>query len=189
MKLKAQILMEVIVGLSVFVVVSILIFILFVIVSKGLRYSEEALVVYNLSSNYSFILLGIAREKFSKLDLLEENVDYYLFPSSSSYEIKEGKELVQLPSGNYYVWFRIKNKSLESNPSLKLVNIFVQTPSTLFSYPLILSNLKEKTIFQDIWSEATSSIITITPTTSATSLIYYSTKSQEIYTNGEIYLP
>ena len=186
MKLKTQILMEVIVGLSVFVIVAILIFVLFVIASKGLKYSEEAFVSYNLSSNYSFILLGISREKFSKLDLLEENIDYYLSPSSSGYEIKEGKELIQMPSGIYYVWFRIKNKALESNPSLKLLSIFIQTPSTLFSYPLILSNLKEKTIFQDIWTEATSSIITITPTTS---LIYYSTKSPHINIDGEVYLP
>ena len=189
MKFKAQILMEVIVGISVFVIISILIFVLFTIVSKGLKYSEEALIVYNLSSNYSFILLGISREKFSKLDLLEENIDYYLTPSSSDYEIKEGRETVQQPSGIYYVWFRVKNKFLESNPSLKLINIFVQTPSTVFSYPLILSNLREKTIFQDLWQEATSSIITITPTTSATSLIYYSTKSPEVNTDGEIYLP
>jgi len=189
MKFKAQLLLEILISLSVFITIALLIFLLFTIVARGLRYSEESLVAYNLSSNYSFILLGISRDNFTKLDLLEENIDYYLTPTSSGYEVKEGKDLIKKASGNYYVWFRIKSKVLEGDPALKLVNIFVQTPSTLLSYPLILSNLKEKTIFQDEWREATSSIIVITPTTTATSLIYYSTKSPEINIDGEVYFP
>jgi len=186
MKFKSQILVEVIVGLSVFILVAILIFALFTIVSKSLKLSEEALVVYNLSSNYSYILLGIARENFSQLDKLEENVSYFLSPTSTGYEIIEGRELYPYKLENYYVWFTIENKTLEGDPSQKLLRIYVQSPNTLKSSLIVLTNLKERAIFQDEWKEATSSIIVITPTTS---LIYYSTKTENVNINGEVYLP
>lgn len=189
MKFKSQMLLEIIIGLSIFITVSILIFLLFTIVSRSLKYSEESLVIYNLSSNYTYILLGISRENFSQLDNLEENVDYFLSPTSTGYEIKEGKEVYQSKSDIYYVWFRIVNSNLEGDISQKLLKIFVQTPSSLRSTPIILTNLKERTVFQDEWKEATSSIILISPTTSATSLIYYSTKTENIKIDGEIYLP
>lgn len=189
MKFNSQVLLEVIIGMSVFILVAILIFLLFAIVSRALKISEEALIVYNLSSNYSYILLGIARENFSQLDFLEERINYFLSPTSSGYEIKEGKELYPYKIDNYYVWFTVENKNLEGDPSQKLIKIYVQTPNTLKSSNIILTNLKERSIFQDSWIEPTSSIITISPTTSATSLIYYSTKSPNVNVNGEIFLP
>lgn len=186
MNLKAQVLLEVIFSLIIFIGVCILIFLLFTVVSRALRYSEEALVVYNQTNNYTFILLGKARESFSEFDLLEENVNYYLEATSSGYIIKEGKEGINYRGETYYVWFQIVDKMLNGNISQKLFNIFVQTPSTIKKSPLILSNLKEGTIFQDYWIEATSSVIDIP---FSTSIIYYSTKSENIKINGEIYLP
>lgn len=186
MKLKSQVLLEVIIGLVVFVLVSILIFILFTSVSKALRYSEDSLIIYNQTNNYSFILLGIARENFSNIDILEENVDYYLEPTTTGYIIKEGKQLIPYKSENYFVWFKVVNKMLNGDLSQKLIHIFVQTPSMVKKSPLIVTNLKEGVIFQDFWLESTSSIIWIP---FSTSIIYYSTKSENININGEIYLP
>lgn len=186
MKLKSQILLEIIIGLTVFVLISILIFLLFTIVSKSIRYSEDSLIIYNQTNNYSFILLGIARENFSKLDTLEENVDYHLEPTSTGYIIQEGKQVLPYKSENYFVWFRIVNKMLNGDISQKLIHIFVQTPSLTKKSPLIVTNLKEGTIFQDYWLEPTSSIIFFP---FPTSIIYYSTKSENIMINGEIYLP
>lgn len=189
MKFKSQMILEVIIGLSIFILIAILIFLLFTIVSKALKISDESLIIYNLSTNYSYILFGIARENFSKFDMLEEGINYFLLPTSSGYEIKEGKETYAYGLENYYVWFTVENKNLEGDPSQKLFKIYVQSPSTLRSSPIVLTNLKERTIFQDYWKEATSSIILISPGMSATSLIYYSTKSENININGEVFLP
>lgn len=186
MESKAQILLEVIVNLIVFVGISILIFALLTAISKATRYSEDSLVIYNRTNNYTFILLGKSRENFSSFDLLYQDIDYYLEPTSTGYLIKEGKEQFLYRGENYYVWFRIADKMFNGDFSQKLFYIFVQTPSTIKKTPVILTNLKEKTIFQDEWSEATSSIINIP---FSTSIIYYATKSESIKTNGEIYLP
>jgi hypothetical protein len=61
----------------------------------------------------------------------------------------------------------------------------VQTPSYIYSSPLILTNLREFVFLQDEWSEATTSIITVTP---ATTIKQFSTSSN-LSTNGEVYLP
>lgn len=186
MSLKSQVLLEIIIGLTVFVGVSLIIFLLFTIVSKAIRYSEDSLVIYYQTNNYTFILLGKARENFSDFDLLEENVGYHLEATSSGYIIKEGKNQFNYRGENYYVWFQVTNKMLNGNISQKLVHIFVQAPSAIKKTPIILSNLKEGTIFQDYWLEPTSSIINIP---FSTSIIYYSTKSENIKINEEIYLP
>jgi len=117
--------------------------------------------------------------------LLSKDINYYLKATTSGYEIKEGIESFSYMGENYAVWFKMVDPTFENDPSRKLVEIYVQTPSYIYAFPLILTNLKEFVFLQDAWSEATTSIINVTPTTT----IKQFATSSGINTNGEIYLP
>jgi len=184
MKNEGQFLVEILIAMVVLVILSVTLFYVFSVLPRAIRYSEDSLIVFNLSTNYINILNGISRKNFVVLDSLSKNTDYYLEATSSGYEIKEGKGYFSYIGEDYAVWFRIIDSAFENDPSRKLIEIYVQTPSYIYSSPLIVTNLKEFVFLQDEWSEATTSIITVTPTTSIKQF-----SSSSLGTNGEIYLP
>jgi len=185
MKSKAQFLVEILVASIVLIILTFALFYVFSVLPRAIRYSEDSLIVFNLSNNYINILNGISRTNFIALDLLSKDTDYYFQATTSGYTIKEGKELFSFLGENYAVWFRIVDHIFENDPAKKLVEIYVQTPSYIYSSPLILTNLREFVFLQDEWIEATTSIITVTPTT----LIKQFATSSNLGINGEIYLP
>lgn len=185
MKIKAQFLIEVLIGVVVLIILAVSLFLIFTIIPRAIRYSEDSLIVFNLSSNYINILNGIARENFIMLDMLTKDTDYKLESTTTGYLIKEGREYYNYLGDNYAVWFRVIDPIFENDPAKKLIEVYVQTPSYIYSSPLILTNLKEFVFFQDEWIVATSSVIYVTPTTTINQ--YYSTSG--INTDGEIYLP
>jgi len=185
MKNKSQFLVEILISMVIIIILAVTLFYVFTVLPRAIRYSEDSLIVFNLSNNYVNILNGISRKNFIVLDLLSKDINYYLKATTSGYEIKEGIESFSYMGENYAVWFKMVDPTFENDPSRKLVEIYVQTPSYIYAFPLILTNLKEFVFLQDEWSEATTSIINVTPTTT----IKQFATSSGINTNGEIYLP
>jgi len=185
MKNKAQFLVEVLITIVILIILTVTLFYVFSVLPRAIRYSEDSLIVFNLSNNYINILNGISRKNFQALDMLSKDTDYYLAATSSGYEIKEGRNYFSYIGENYAVWFRVVDPIFENDPAKKLIEIYVQTPSYIYSSPLILTNLREFVFLQDEWSEATTSIITVNPTTT---IKQFSTSSN-LGTNGEVYLP
>lgn len=178
---KGQFLVEALLILLLIILLSLSIFIVFNTIPNVLKYSDDSLIVYNLCLSYQNKLLGISREKFSVFDELVDDVDYYLEETSGGFNIQEGKEKYDIKGGEYYVWFKIKNPNIENDPNKKLLEIFVQTPSFLYTTNLILTRYNEKVLVQDEW--------TIVNSGPLTTIINEFSTSQNVITGTTIYLP
>ncbi|MGC8981383.1 MAG: hypothetical protein ACP5JU_00280 [Minisyncoccia bacterium] len=181
---KGQILIEALLSILLVILLSLSIFIIFNTIPNVLRYSEESLIFYNLNLNYQNILYGIARENFSKFDELVDNIDYYFVPTSTGFDIQEGREEIDVRGEKYYIWFQILDLSLDEDPNKKLMAIFIQTPSLLYKSNLILTRWNIKAFLQENWT--TPNIEGPLTTINGE----YATKSPAVEaTSGKIWLP
>jgi len=183
---KGQFLVEALIGLLLVILLALSIFVVFNTIPNVLRYSEESLISFHLNLNYQNILNGISRENFSKFDELIENVEYYFVPTSTGFDIQEGKEEINVRGEKYYVWFQVLKEAIDNDPTRKLLGIFVQTPSFLYNTKLILTRWNMKVFLQENWTIPN----TIGPLNVATVNGYYSTKTPNVEaTSGKIWLP
>jgi hypothetical protein len=182
---RGQFLVEALLSLLLVILLALSIFIVFNTIPNVLRYSEESLISSNLNLNYQNILNGISRENFSKFDELVPDIEYYFVPTSTGFDIQEGKEEVDVRGDKYYVWFQLKEEAIDSDPNKKLFVIFVQTPSFLYNTNLILTRWNMKVFLQENWTT-----INEGPFTPLTINGYYSTKTPNVdATSGKIWLP
>lgn len=174
MKNYGQLLIEVLIGLIILSFLSLILFLIFNAWPKFVKSIDDSIIIYNRALNYQSILIGLSRTNFSQFDNLVINQPYHFSPTSSGYEIKIGKDNFE---NDYYQWFQIDEN--------KLIKVYIQTPTNLYSFNFQLANIKEKIFVQDKWEIATTAIIDLTVNTSVNQ--YYD-KSQNIQINGQIQL-
>ena len=171
---NGQFLTEALLGLLILSFLSLIVFFTFNILPRFIQSVDESIIVYNKSLNYQNILIGLARKNPSQLENLVINYPYYLFTTTTGYEIKIGKENLE---NNYYQWFIVDDNNL--------IKVYLQTPTNIYIFPLNLSNINEKTFVQDKWQIATSAVIDLTTNTE---INQYYEKSQNIEIDGKIKL-
>lgn len=171
---NGQLLIEVLMGLLILSFLSLIVFLIFNTLPKFIQSVDESILVYNKSLNYQNILIGLSRKNFSQFEQLLINQPYYFVATSIGYEIKTGKENL---GNEYYQWFIVDNNNL--------VNVYLQTPNNIYTFPLNLNNIREKIFTQKKWEIATSAVIDLTTNSE---INQYSEKSQNIQINGQIKL-
>jgi hypothetical protein len=174
MLFNGQLLVEVLVGILILAFLSLILFLIFNAVPKFIQSIEESIIVFNRSLNYQNILIGLSRKSFSQFESLLVDQPYFLSPTTTGYEIKIGKENF---NNDYYQWFEINKDNL--------ITVYIQSPFNVYSFPLLLSGLKDKIFIQDKWEVATDTVIDLTTNPNVNQ--YYQ-KSQGIQINDKIQL-
>ncbi|MCS7183760.1 MAG: hypothetical protein NZ866_00195 [Patescibacteria group bacterium] len=170
---NGQLLLEVLVGILILSFLSLIIFLIFNFLPEVINTIDESIIIYNLALNYKNILLGLSRTNYSLFEDLIYNQPYYLITTSSGYEIKIGKEIIN--EYGYYRWFELIDDSL--------IKVYLQTPNNFYNFPFSLVNIREKIFVQENWQIATTGVIRVEEISNQ-----YLEKSANIEIDGQIRL-
>lgn len=137
---KGQLLLEVVLILGLVVIILGIFASALIAILSSQRYLKiNQAVALSGFEKYRSALISLSQENFNYLNNLSPTTDYYLTSTANSWEIREGKEEINIGNEKYFFSFRINN--FQGNPNIKFVIIKGEYQDLIFEDYFLLPKL------------------------------------------------
>ncbi len=137
---KGQLLLEVVLILGLIVIILGIFASALISILSAQRYSQiNQGIALSGFEKYRSALISIAQKDFNSLNALIPSTNYYLVSTTTGWEIKEGKEEVNIGNEKYIFSFLIDNFSGNSN--IKFIKIVGEYQNLVFEDYFLLPKL------------------------------------------------